>query len=99
MLGEYEIDTVLHLAAQAIVGRGQSPTRCRRFTSNIAGTWALLDACRRSPRVKQIVVASSDKAYGEQEELPYRETAPLDPRHPYDVSKACADLIARSLRR
>ena len=95
LLGEYEIDTVLHLAAQAIVGVANA-NPVSTFESNIAGTWALLEACRRSPRVKQIVVASSDKAYGDQEDLPYRETAPLDPRHPYDVSKACADLIARS---
>ncbi len=95
VLGEYEIDTVIHLAAQAIVGVANA-NPVSTFESNIAGTWALLEACRRSPRVKQIVVASSDKAYGDQEQLPYRETAPLDPRHPYDVSKACADLIARS---
>ena len=95
VLGEYEIDTVIHLAAQAIVGVANA-NPVSTFESNIAGTWALLEACRRSPRVKQIVVASSDKAYGDQDALPYRETAPLDPRHPYDVSKACADLIARS---
>jgi CDP-glucose 4,6-dehydratase len=95
VLGEYEIDTVMHLAAQAIVGVANA-NPVSTFESNIAGTWALLEACRRSPRVKQIVVASSDKAYGDHEQLPYCETAPLDPRHPYDVSKACADLIARS---
>ena len=95
VLGEYEIDTVLHLAAQTIVGiANRNPVST--FETNVGGTWALLEACRRSPRVRQIVLASSDKAYGEQEELPYREDAPLEGRHPYDVSKSCADLIATS---
>ena len=66
------------------------------FESNIQGTWNLLEACRRSPRVKSIVVASSDKAYGDQEKLPYSEDTPLQGRHPYDVSKICADLIAQT---
>ena len=95
ILGEYEIDTVIHTAAQTIVGianRNPSST----FKTNIGGTWALLEACRRSPTVKQIVVASSDKAYGEHQQLPYTEDAPLMGRHPYDVSKSCADLIAQS---
>ncbi len=95
VLGEYEIDTVIHLAAQTIVGiANRNPVST--FETNIAGTWALLEACRRSPSVKQIVLASSDKAYGEQEELPYTEETPLLARHPYDVSKSCADLIARA---
>jgi CDP-glucose 4,6-dehydratase len=95
ILGEYEVDTVFHLAAQAIVGvANRNPVST--FESNIQGTWSVLEACRRSPGVKQIVTASSDKAYGDQEELPYREEAPLEGRHPYDVSKSCADLIARS---
>jgi CDP-glucose 4,6-dehydratase len=94
-LGEYEIDTVIHLAAQTIVTiANRNPVST--FESNIAGTWNVLEACRRSPKVKQIVVASSDKAYGDQEELPYRENAPLKGEHPYDVSKSCADLIART---
>ena len=94
-LGEYEIDTVLHLAAQTIVGiANRNPIST--FETNVAGTWALLEACRRSPLVRQVVVASSDKAYGEQHELPYREETPLEGRHPYDVSKSCADLIATS---
>jgi CDP-glucose 4,6-dehydratase len=94
-LGEYEIDTVIHLAAQTIVGiANRNPVST--FETNIAGTWRLLEACRRSPAVKQIVVASSDKAYGEHEELPYNEDAPLQGRHPYDVSKSCADLIAQT---
>lgn len=94
-LGEYEIDTVIHLAAQTIVGiANRNPIST--FETNIAGTWALLEACRRSPSVKQIVIASSDKAYGDHEVLPYSEDAPLQGRHPYDVSKSCADLIAQS---
>jgi CDP-glucose 4,6-dehydratase len=92
-LGEYEIDTVFHLAAQTIVGVAtRNPVST--FESNIAGTWVLLEACRRSPSVKQIVVASSDKAYGAQEILPYDEGMPLQGTSPYDVSKSCADLIA-----
>lgn len=94
-LGEYEIDTVIHLAAQTIV---QTANRhpISTFEANIAGTWAVLEACRRSSMVKQIVVASSDKAYGDHEMLPYNEKTPLRGRHPYDVSKSCADLIAQS---
>jgi len=92
-LGEHEIDTVIHLAAQTIVGiANRNPVST--FEANIAGTWRLLEACRRSPRVKQIVIASSDKAYGDQEVLPYDETTPLQGQHPYDVSKSCADLIS-----
>lgn len=95
MLGEYEIQTVFHLAAQAIVPiANRNPLST--FESNIQGTWCLLEACRRSPLVRQIVVASSDKAYGDHADLPYREEAPLQGRHPYDVSKSCADLIAQS---
>ncbi len=93
--GEYEINTVMHLAAQTIVSvANRNPVST--FETNIGGTWALLEACRRSPTVKQIVVASSDKAYGDQEVLPYTEDAPMQGRHPYDVSKSCADLIAQS---
>ncbi|MBI1818522.1 MAG: GDP-mannose 4,6-dehydratase [Deltaproteobacteria bacterium] len=92
-LGEYEIDTIFHLAAQTIVGvANRNPIST--FESNIAGTWRLLEACRHSPLARQIVIASSDKAYGEAETLPYDETTPLRGRHPYDVSKSCADLIA-----
>ena len=94
-LGEFEIDTVFHLAAQTIVGTAnRNPVST--FESNIQGTWALLEAARRSPSVKQIVLASSDKAYGDQPNLPYSEDAPLEGRHPYDVSKSCADLIAQA---
>lgn len=95
ILGEYEITTVMHLAAQTIVGvANRNPIST--FESNIQGTWTLLEACRRSPKVKHIVVASSDKAYGDQEILPYNESTPLQGRHPYDVSKSCADLISQS---
>jgi CDP-glucose 4,6-dehydratase len=95
ILGEYEIDTIFHLAAQTIVpiaNRNPSST----FESNIRGTWNLLEAVRRSTTVKNIVVASTDKAYGQQENLPYTEDAPLQGRHPYDASKSCADLISQT---
>lgn len=95
LLGEYEIDTVFHLAAQTIVGvANRNPIGT--FETNMRGTWSVLEACRRSPTVEQIVVASSDKAYGDHDKLPYCEDAPLQGRHPYDVSKSCADLIATS---
>jgi len=94
-LGEYEVEVVFHLAAQTIVGiANRNPVST--FSTNIEGTWNLLEACRRSPKVASIVVASSDKAYGDQEHLPYDETMPLQGRHPYDVSKSCADLIAQT---
>jgi CDP-glucose 4,6-dehydratase len=95
ILGEYEVTTVIHLAAQAIVGTAQR-NPVSTFESNIKGTWSLLEACRRSPLVKHIVVASSDKAYGDQPTLPYTEDMPLLAKNPYDVSKACADMIAQS---
>lgn len=92
-LNEYEIDTVFHLAAQTIVGiANRNPLST--FETNIKGTWNILEACRRNPAVKKVVVASSDKAYGEQEVLPYTEVTPLKGTHPYDVSKSCTDLIA-----
>jgi CDP-glucose 4,6-dehydratase len=94
-LGEYEITTVFHVAAQAIVGiANRNPIST--LETNIAGTWNILEACRHSPLVKAVVVASSDKAYGEHSALPYSEDSPLQGRNPYDVSKACADLIAQS---
>ena len=95
VLGEYEIDAVFHLAAQTIVSiANRNPVST--LETNIAGTWALLEASRRSPSVKAIILASSDKAYGDHEKLPYNETAALQGRHPYDVSKSCADLIAQA---
>jgi CDP-glucose 4,6-dehydratase len=94
-LGEYEIRTVLHLAAQSQVGvAGKTPLST--WETNVAGTWRLLEACRRTPSVEEIVVASSDKAYGEQVALPYDESCPLQGRAPYDASKACAALVALS---
>ncbi|CAN5718373.1 GDP-mannose 4,6-dehydratase [soil metagenome] len=95
VLGEYEIDTAFHLAAQTIVSiANRNPFST--FETNIRGTWSLLEACRRSPTLKSLVLASSDKAYGDHEVLPYDESAPLQGQHPYDVSKSCADLIART---
>jgi CDP-glucose 4,6-dehydratase len=95
ILGEYEVEVVFHLAAQTIVGiANRNPIST--FSTNIEGTWNLLEACRRSSGVSSIVVASSDKAYGDQEHLPYNEMMPLQGRHPYDVSKSCADLIAQT---
>jgi len=85
---------VFHLAAQTIVEIA-SANPVSTLETNIAGTWSLLEACRRSPGVKSVVVASSDKAYGDQEHLPYSEETPLEGRHPYDVTKSCADLIAQ----
>jgi CDP-glucose 4,6-dehydratase len=94
ILAEYESRSVFHLAAQTIVGIANS-NPVSTLESNIRGTWTLLEACRRSPKVETIVIASSDKAYGEQGHLPYTEDCPLQGRHPYDVSKSCADLIAQ----
>lgn len=95
-IAEYEIDAAIHLGAQAIVSVAQrSPLAT--FDANIRGTWNLLEACRlHADLVKRVVVASSDKAYGEQEQLPYTEDMPLQGRQPYEVSKSCADLIAQS---
>jgi CDP-glucose 4,6-dehydratase len=94
-LAEYEIHTVFHLAAQTIVGIAND-NPLSTFESNIQGTWNLLEACRHCAGVKAVLVASSDKAYGDQKTLPYTEDYPLQGRHPYDVSKSCADLIAQS---
>jgi CDP-glucose 4,6-dehydratase len=95
VLTEYEIEAVFHLAAQAIVGAAnRSPLST--FEANIRGTYSLLEACRRAETVKRVVVASSDKAYGSHDQLPYGEDHPLLGLFPYDASKACADIIARS---
>jgi CDP-glucose 4,6-dehydratase len=95
VLTEYEIEAVFHLAAQAIVGAAnRSPLST--FEANIRGTYSLLEACRRAETVKRVVVASSDKAYGSHDRLPYGEDHPLLGLFPYDASKACADIIARS---
>ena len=95
VLNEYEIEVVFHLAAQPLV-RLANRAPLGTFDTNIRGTWLLLEACRRSHTVKRIVVASSDKAYGDQDVLPYFESAPLQGRHPYEVSKSCADLITQA---
>src|SRR6185436_89099 len=88
-LGEYEAATVIHLAAQTTVGvANRNPVST--LDTNIRGTWALLEACRRTPTVRQIVIASSDMAYGEQKTLPYTEDMPAHGLHPYDASKSCA---------
>ena len=92
VLGEYDVRTLLHLAAQSQVGvANRNPTST--FDSNIRGTWVILEAARRSPLVEQVVLASSDKAYGAQPALPYTEDMPLLAVNPYDVSKACADML------
>lgn len=94
VLNEYEIEVVFHLGAQTIVGTANR-NPLSTFESNIRGTYNLLEACRRNQAlIKAIIVASSDKAYGDQEKLPYDEETPLHGTHPYDVSKSCADLIA-----
>ena len=93
VMAEYEIQNVMHLAAQTIVGIAN---RCplSTFETNIKGTWCLLEAARRCGYNPHVIVASSDKAYGDQEKLPYTEDAPLEGRHPYDASKSCADILA-----
>ena len=94
-LNEYEIDTVFHLGAQTIVGTA-TRSAMSTFDANIRGTWNLLEACRANKLVKRVVIASSDKAYGEHAKLPYTEDLPLQGTFPYDASKACTELIARS---
>ena len=100
-LNEHDVHAVFHLAAQTIVGvANRSPLST--FDANIRGTYTLLEACHNLPAgnpIERIVVASSDKAYGHHDTLPYREDFPLQPEFPYDVSKACADLLARSYAR
>ena len=94
-LNEYEIDTVFHLGAQTIVEiANRNPLST--FETNIKGTWNIIEACRRVPTVTKIITASSDKAYGDQPILPYSEDTPLQGTHPYDVSKSCADLLAKA---
>ncbi len=93
VMAEYEVQNVFHLAAQTQVGiANRSPLST--FEANIKGTWCLLEAARRCGYQPHVIVASSDKAYGDQEELPYREDAPLEGRHPYDASKSCTDILS-----
>ena len=95
ILNEYEINTCFHLGAQAIVTvANRSPMST--FESDIRGTWNVLEAARNSKVLERLVIASSDKAYGEHEKLPYKETARLQAKYPYDVSKTCADMLAQS---
>lgn len=95
-INEHEIDSVFHIAAQAIVGTAHR-SAMSTFEANVRGTWNLLEACVACPKkIERVVVASSDKAYGVHDKLPYTEDAPLQGRFPYDVSKSCADLIAFS---
>lgn len=95
ILRQYSINIIFHLAAEAIVSVShQKPLKV--FESNIKGTWTVLEAARENGRVEALVVASSDKAYGSHKNLPYREDMPLIAKHPYDVSKSCADLVAHT---
>lgn len=95
-LNEHEVDSIFHLGAQTIVGVA-SRHPLSTFEANVRGTWNLLEAARAcGPRIQRVIVASSDKAYGQQEVLPYTEETPLQGRFPYDVSKSCADLISLS---
>ncbi|MBD3361819.1 NAD-dependent epimerase/dehydratase family protein [Candidatus Woesearchaeota archaeon] len=94
-LNEYEIDSVFHLGAQAIVGTANR-NPLSTFESNIRGTWSLLEACRNSKLIERTIIASSDKAYGTNDKLPYDEETPLKGEHPYDVSKSCCDLLAQA---
>lgn len=94
-INEYAIDTVFHLGAQTIVGTANRGPRST-FEANVRGTWNVLEAARTTTTVRRVVFASSDKAYGTHERLPYDERAPLRGEHPYDVSKSAADLIAQS---
>lgn len=93
LLRKHSIEIVFHLAAEAIVGNSvQQPVKA--FTTNITGTWTVLENCRKNHSVKAVIIASSDKAYGSHTKLPYHEDAALCGDHPYDVSKSCADLIS-----
>jgi CDP-glucose 4,6-dehydratase len=98
VLNEYEIRSVIHLAAQTIVGTANR-NPLSTFETNIRGTWNLLEAIRHTGLVESVVIASSDKAYGDAERLPYDESFPMAGSHPYDVSKSAADLIATAYHR
>lgn len=95
LINEYEVEVVFHLGAQTIV-RVANSGPLSTFEANIKGTWNILEAARRYPDIGAVIVASSDKAYGEHDKLPYKENAPLQGSHPYDVSKTCADMLAQS---
>lgn len=95
ILNEYEIQNIFHLAAQTIVTIANN-NPLSTFESNIQGTWNLLEAARRVKNIASITAASSDKAYGDSKVLPYKEDMPLNAIYPYDVSKACTDMICMS---
>jgi len=95
VFNEYSVDTCFHLAAQAIVGVANA-SPISTFESNVKGTWTVLEAIRNSEKVERIVVASTDKAYGDQKKLPYTEDMPLLGIYPYDASKVCTDVLSRS---
>ena len=95
VINKHKINLVFHLAAEAIVGKCHH-NPLRTFSANIEGTWNILEVCRNSKDIQSIIIASSDKAYGVHEELPYTEESPLNGSHPYDVSKSCADLVANT---
>jgi len=95
LINESKVQTVFHLAARAIVGECLT-NPVKSFSTNIKGAWNLLEACRQNKNVKEVIIASSDKAYGQKKVLPYREGDPLNGTHPYDVSKSCADLITNT---
>lgn len=95
VLNEYSISCCFHLAAQALVQKANSKP-LSTFESNIQGTWTLLEACRNAKAIDRVIVASSDKAYGVQDKLPYTEESPLHAVYPYDVSKAAADMLSKS---
>ena len=95
ILSNHSINVIFHLAAEAIVSTSQQKPRMA-FETNIAGTWEVLEAARQYGKIKALIVASSDKAYGSHKKLPYSEDMPLIANHPYDVSKSCADLIAQT---
>lgn len=94
-INEHEADSIFHLGAQTIVGTA-ARSALSTFEANVRGTWNLLEAARSCSRVERIVIASSDKAYGDHDRLPYTEETPLQGRFPYDASKSCTDLIALS---
>ena len=95
IIKKYKMNVVFHLAAETIVGKCyDNPSRA--FSTNIEGTWKVLEACRHSKTIQSVIIASSDKAYGSHKKLPYTENTPLIGRYPYDVSKSCADLIAHA---
>jgi len=95
VFNEYSVDTCFHLAAQAIVGVANA-SPISTFESNVKGTWTVLEAARNSEKVERVVVASTDKAYGDQKKLPYTEDMPLLGIYPYDASKVCTDVLSRS---